>query len=134
MDPENGVQPMTRRAGDNTYSLVYNGELYNAPELKKELELCGHRFLTACDTEVLLVAFIEWGRACVDRFNGIFAFAVWDDEEQTLFAARDRLGVKPFFFPTRTDGFCSVRSLKPFSHIPIFPPKSAGRGWPRSSL
>lgn len=128
MDPENGVQPMTRRAGDNTYSLVYNGELYNAPELKKELELCGHRFLTACDTEVLLVAFIEWGRACVDRFNGIFAFAVWDDEEQTLFAARDRLGVKPFFY-SYTDGRLLFGSEpKAILAHPDFPAQISGEG------
>ena len=61
MDPENGAQPMVRKQGDYTYTIVYNGELYNAPELKKELELRGHHFRTTCDTEVLLVAFIEWG-------------------------------------------------------------------------
>ncbi len=99
MDPENGAQPMTRKYGDNTFfSLVYNGELYNAPELRKELEQRGHMFRTNCDTEVLLLAFIEWGRSCVDRFNGIFAFALWDEEAQTLFMARDRLGVKPLFY------------------------------------
>ncbi|NOV04034.1 asparagine synthase (glutamine-hydrolyzing) [Paenibacillus planticolens] len=98
MDPENGAQPMIRKQGDYTYTIVYNGELYNAPELKKELELRGHHFRTTCDTEVLLVAFMEWGRACVDRLNGIFAFAAWDDQEQSLFLVRDRLGVKPLFY------------------------------------
>lgn len=128
MDPENGAQPMTRRAGDNTYSLVYNGELYNAPELKKELELRGHRFQTTCDTEVLLVAFMEWGRACVDRFNGIFAFAVWDDEEQSLFVARDRLGVKPFFY-SYTDGRLLFGSEpKAILAHPDFPAQISGEG------
>ncbi|GMX66454.1 asparagine synthase (glutamine-hydrolyzing) [Paenibacillus elgii] len=98
MDPAGGAQPMTRKVGDNTITIVYNGELYNAPELKKELEQRGHRFTTTCDTEVLLVSFVEWGRACVDRLNGIFAFAIWDNEEQTLFLVRDRLGVKPLFY------------------------------------
>ena len=98
MDPANGAQPMSRKAGENTYVIVYNGELYNAPELRRELELRGHAFQTTCDTEVLLVSYIEWGKACVDRLNGIFAFAVWNDEEQSLFLARDRLGVKPLFY------------------------------------
>ncbi|WNR45806.1 asparagine synthase (glutamine-hydrolyzing) [Paenibacillus roseipurpureus] len=98
MDPENGAQPMIRKQGDYTYTIVYNGELYNAPELKKELELRGHQFRTTCDTEVLLVAFIEWGVACVDRLNGIFAFAAWNDQEQSLTLVRDRLGVKPLFY------------------------------------
>jgi len=98
MDPENGAQPMIRKQGDYTYTIVYNGELYNAPELKKELEGRGHHFRTTCDTEVLLVAFIEWGRACVDRLNGIFAFAAWNDQEQSLYLVRDRLGVKPLFY------------------------------------
>ena len=98
IDPENGAQPMTRRVEDHTFTLVYNGELYNAPELTIELLGLGHRFQSHCDTEVLLVAFIEWGPDCVHKFNGIFAFAVWDDARQRLFMARDRLGVKPLFY------------------------------------
>ncbi|MBP1995910.1 asparagine synthase (glutamine-hydrolyzing) [Paenibacillus eucommiae] len=98
IDPDNGSQPMIRKQGDNTFTLVYNGELYNALELKRELEQRGHVFQTTCDTEVLLVAFIEWGRDCVDRLNGIFAFAAWNDLEQSLFLVRDRLGVKPLFY------------------------------------
>lgn len=105
IDPENGAQPMLRTVEDQTYALVYNGELYNTLELRKELESRGHRFYTHCDTEVLLVAYIEWKEACVDRFNGIFAFAVWDDAEQKLFLARDRLGVKPLFYANRGGTF-----------------------------
>jgi len=105
MDPENGAQPMIRYTGDDQYVVVYNGELYNAPELKRELESRGRSFTTTCDTEVLLVAFMEWGRACVERFNGIFAFAIWDVTAQELFLARDRLGVKPLFFSNRDDLF-----------------------------
>src|SRR3569832_504493 len=98
MDPENGAQPMIRHAGGHTYVIVYNGELYNAPELRVELEGRGRIFTTNCDTEVLLDSYIEWGKACIERFNGIFAFAIWDSGEQHLFLARDRLGVKPLFF------------------------------------
>ncbi|WP_336784546.1 asparagine synthase (glutamine-hydrolyzing) [Paenibacillus sp. MMO-177] len=97
IDPENGAQPMIRRSGDDTYVVVYNGELYNALELRKELEDRGRTFTTHCDTEVLLVSYMEWGKACVERFNGIFAFAIWDVTEQEMFLARDRLGVKPLF-------------------------------------
>ncbi|MDP4095697.1 asparagine synthase (glutamine-hydrolyzing) [Paenibacillus sp. P96] len=104
MDPENGAQPMIRKQDDLTYTLVYNGELYNAPELKIELQQRGHVFLTKCDTEVLLASYIEWGPECVDRLNGIFAFAVWDEEKQHVFLARDRLGVKPLFFTEIQDG------------------------------
>lgn len=105
IDPENGAQPMIRYTGDDQYVVVYNGELYNAPELKKELMSRGRSFTTTCDTEVLLVSFMEWGRACVERFNGIFAFAIWDVTAQELFLARDRLGVKPLFFSKQDDLF-----------------------------
>ncbi|MFB9279153.1 asparagine synthase (glutamine-hydrolyzing) [Cohnella cellulosilytica] len=101
MDPAGGAQPMIRPAKDSDSHdcvLVYNGELYNAPELRKELESLGYRFRTTCDTEVLLQAYVEWGPDCVDRLNGIFAFAVWHTAEQKLFMARDRLGVKPLFY------------------------------------
>ncbi|MFM9280106.1 asparagine synthase (glutamine-hydrolyzing) [Paenibacillus jiagnxiensis] len=104
MDPENGAQPMIRKRDDYTYTLVYNGELYNAPELKIELRQRGHDFLTKCDTEVLLASYIEWGPDCVDRLNGIFAFGVWDEKRQHVFMARDRLGVKPLFYSEIQDG------------------------------
>lgn len=105
IDPENGAQPMMRRVGDYLYCIVYNGELYNARELRQELELKGHAFRTNCDTEVLLVAFIEWGRECTERLNGIFAFAVWSEKDQALFLARDRLGVKPLFYSFKNGMF-----------------------------
>jgi len=98
IDPENGAQPMYRTESDATYCIVYNGELYNTPELRRELETRGYSFRTNCDTEVLLVSYIEWKEQCVEKLNGIFAFAVWDDREQTLFMARDRVGVKPLFY------------------------------------
>ncbi|MBC8079722.1 MAG: asparagine synthase (glutamine-hydrolyzing) [Gorillibacterium sp.] len=98
IDPVNGKQPMIRGKGDKNCSIVYNGELYNALELRRELEGRGHRFQTHCDTEVLLLSYVEWGKACVDRLNGIFAFAIWDEAVEELFLVRDRLGVKPLFY------------------------------------
>ncbi|REJ18673.1 MAG: asparagine synthase (glutamine-hydrolyzing) [Paenibacillaceae bacterium] len=128
MDPENGAQPMIRHAGDNTFVIVYNGELYNAPELRRELEGRGHRFFTNCDTEVLLVAYIEWGPEALDRFNGIYAFAVWDARAERLFAARDRLGVKPFFY-AETDGlFLFGSEPKAILAHPSFEPEVGAEG------
>ncbi|MHA6533660.1 asparagine synthase (glutamine-hydrolyzing) [Paenibacillus sp. BAC0078] len=105
IDPENGAQPMIARHDDKVYAIVYNGELYNAPELKSELKQRGHHFLTECDTEVLLHAYIEWGPDCTVKLNGIFAFAVWDSLRDQVFLARDRLGVKPLFYSQVDDVF-----------------------------
>lgn len=105
IDPENGAQPMITRHEENVYAIVYNGELYNAPELKNELKQRGHQFRTQCDTEVLLHAYIEWGPECTDKLNGIFAFAVWDGLRDQVFLARDRLGVKPLFYSQVDDVF-----------------------------
>ncbi|MEI6949966.1 asparagine synthase (glutamine-hydrolyzing) [Paraflavisolibacter sp. H34] len=88
-------QPM---AFAGRYVLVHNGELYNYLELKQELERKGYRFTTLSDTEVLVAAYDAWGADCLQRFDGMFAFALWDEQEQELFAARDRLGEKPFFY------------------------------------
>ncbi len=98
VDIEGGVQPMTRTKNKLNYTLCYNGELYNTEDLRKDLLQRGYTFEGHSDTEVLLTSYIEWGERCIDRFNGIFAFGIWDDEKQSLFVARDRLGVKPFFY------------------------------------
>lgn len=98
VDAEGGRQPMVKRYGERTYVLTYNGELYNTAEIRADLEARGHRFDSYSDTEVLLVAFIEWGTHCVDHFNGIFAFGIWSEHNQSLFLARDRMGVKPLFY------------------------------------
>jgi asparagine synthase (glutamine-hydrolysing) len=82
--------------------LLHNGEIYNYVELREELRTRGHAFRSQTDTEVLLAAYREWGEACVERFNGIWAFAIWDPERRTLFASRDRFGVKPLYY--RLDG------------------------------
>lgn len=97
VDPAGGIQPMTKALGDNTYTIVYNGELYNTFEIKQELAEKGHAFFSHSDTEVLLSAYIEWGPSCLEKLNGIFAFGIWDEKKQRIFLARDRMGVKPLF-------------------------------------
>ena len=92
IDPLGGAQPMELEDGAKRFVMVYNGELYNTPELRAELERLGHRFRETSDTEVLIHAFAQWGEGCLERLNGIFSFAVWMAQERRLFLARDRLG------------------------------------------
>jgi asparagine synthase (glutamine-hydrolysing) len=87
---------------DGELQLLHNGEIYNYVELREELRAKGHRFTTGTDTEVILAAYREWGEACVERFNGMWAFVIWNGATRTLFCSRDRLGVKPFYY--RVDG------------------------------
>lgn len=112
IDIENGIQPMTTKYGENEYTLVYNGELYNTEEIRKELIECGHKFIGHSDTEVVLKSYIQWKEACLKKFNGIFAFAVWDDNEQRLFFARDRIGVKPLFYTIKNNSFIFASEIK----------------------
>lgn len=128
IDLEGGSQPMIRKAGNKTYVIVYNGELYNTSEIKSELESRGHRFLGSSDTEVLLASYIEWGPSCLDRLNGIFAFGVWDDIEQTLFVARDRMGVKPLFYALRNNSLLFASELKSLLANPLISPEIDGTG------
>jgi asparagine synthase (glutamine-hydrolysing) len=100
-DPANGHQPMV--TPDGRYTLVFNGAIYNFRDLRTELEAHGHGFLTQCDTEVLLAAYVQWGASCLPRLRGMFAFAVWDNREHTLFAARDALGIKPLYYARLQD-------------------------------
>jgi asparagine synthase (glutamine-hydrolysing) len=95
VDLEGGDQPLPNE--DGRLWVMQNGEIYNAPELRAELEAFGHRFETHCDTEVLVHAWEQWGTACLERLNGAFAFAVWDREKRELFLARDRFGIRPLF-------------------------------------
>jgi asparagine synthase (glutamine-hydrolysing) len=94
-----GHQPMTTL--DGRYVLSYNGEVYNYQELRLELESLGYHFRSRTDSEVVLNAYAEWGKDCVDRFNGMFAFAVWDKKEHCLFLARDRYGIKPLYYTVK---------------------------------
>ncbi len=112
VDPAGGGQPMTLERGGNTYVITYNGELYNTEDLRRELLARGHSFRGHSDTEVLLASFVEWGPACLERLNGIFAFGIWSAADERLFLARDRLGVKPLFFVQRGRGLLFASELK----------------------
>ena len=118
IDPAGGGQPM--RSRDGRYVLVHNGEIYNFRELRAELESLGFAFSTRSDTEVLLHGYAAWGDALPLRLDGMFAFAVWDTRERSLFAARDRLGVKPFFYSVRA-GLAFASTLAPFFALRDFP-------------
>lgn len=96
IDPEHGKQPMT--TGNGELTVVFNGAIYNYLELRRELVGKGHPIHSYSDTEVLLYAYHEWGEGCVDRFIGMFAFAIWDERQRRLFCARDRIGIKPFYY------------------------------------
>jgi asparagine synthase (glutamine-hydrolysing) len=111
-----GAQPMQR--GD--LWVTYNGEIYNYVELRSELEQRGERFCGQSDTEVLLAAYRTWGRDCLARFNGMFAFVIWDARKQTLFAARDRFGVKPLYYWNSGSGFAVASETKQFFSLPGF--------------
>lgn len=94
------------------YSIVYNGEIYNYRELRVMLELQGYRFRTQSDTEVILAAYDAWGTECLQQFDGMFAFAIWDEQKQQLFAARDRFGEKPFFYYADRELFMFASEMK----------------------
>ena len=103
------AQPMHYR---NRYSIVHNGEIYNYIELKEELVQKGYSFHTQSDTEVILAAYDHWDDECVEHFDGMFAFAIWDEDEQELFAARDRFGEKPFFYYFNNEQFIFASEMK----------------------
>ena len=93
IDIEGGHQPLFNE--DGSVAVTYNGEIYNFREVRQELEAKGHVFKTRCDTEIIVHGWEEWGEACVERFNGMFAFGVWDRNRDCVFLARDRIGIKP---------------------------------------
>ncbi|PKO88759.1 MAG: asparagine synthetase B [Betaproteobacteria bacterium HGW-Betaproteobacteria-12] len=119
IDLATGQQPLFNE--DGSVCVVFNGEIYNYQELVPQLEALGHRFHTRSDTEVIVHAWESWGEACVERFRGMFAFAVWDRNQQTLFLARDRLGVKPLHYALLDDGsFIFGSELKVVTAHPAF--------------
>src|SRR5205807_2787262 len=91
-----GHEPMSDATG--RIWLTYNGEIYNFKTLRRELESLGHSFKSNTDAEVIIYAYLEWGRECVEKFNGMFAFAIWDSQDESLFIARDRVGIKPLYY------------------------------------
>lgn len=112
-----GHQPMA--SGDQKYWLVYNGEIYNYLELTAELVDLGYQFRSHSDTEMILAAYQAWGYACLDRFNGMFAFLLWDSSKQLLWAARDRFGVKPLYIWEQSPNFIAFASeIKQFTKLP----------------
>lgn len=105
-----GKQPMTTES--ERYFIVYNGEIYNFIELREELQLLGYHFRSNTDTEVVLNAYIEWKEKCLDKFNGMWAFAIYDRYEKRLFLSRDRFGVKPLFYAKVGDGIAFASEMK----------------------
>ncbi|MEG6572707.1 asparagine synthase (glutamine-hydrolyzing) [[Clostridium] cellulosi] len=122
VDPEGGKQPMKKEIGGNEYIIVYNGELYNTEDLRQELLKEGYEFDSYSDTEVLLTSYICWGESCVERLNGIFAFAVYDKSRESVFLARDPLGVKPLFFSRRGSSLIFGSEIKTLLAHPYIEP------------
>ncbi|MCP5366094.1 MAG: amidotransferase 1, exosortase A system-associated [Hyphomicrobiales bacterium] len=120
IDLSSGQQPMYN--DDNSVVIVYNGEVYNYQALATELRAMGYTFKTNCDTEVILRGYEAWGEKCVERLRGMFAFAIWDQRNETLFLARDRLGIKPVYYAHLADGTVlfgsELKSILPYPDLP----------------
>src|SRR5262249_334156 len=108
---DTGKQPMHYL---DHYTIVHNGEIYNYIELKEALLKKGYQFRSSSDTEVILAAYDCYGEKCVEHFDGMFAFAIWDEKEQTLFATRDRFGEKPFYYFYDKEQFIFASEMKAF--------------------
>lgn len=111
-----GSQPM--QTEDGALSITFNGEIYNYLEIRRELQRLGHRFKSQTDTEVILRSYRQWGTDCLRRFNGMWAFALWDAPKQTLICSRDRFGVKPFYYYIGTDAFVFGSEIKQLLEYP----------------
>lgn len=116
IDLAGGAQPM--HSADGRYHVTFNGEIYNFPELRKELEARGQRFRTTSDTEIILAGWQVWGHDCLRHFDGMFAFALWDAQEKRLFCARDRFGKKPFFYTLQQGRFFFASELTALTTLP----------------
>ena len=119
-----GTQPMLRKRDGKTFGIVYNGEIYNAEELKADLLRRDCRFETTCDTEVILCGYMEYGMEVAKKLNGIFAFAIWDESRDALFLCRDRMGVKPLFYAIKGDALVFGSEPKALFAHPQIPPKA----------
>lgn len=119
IDLDGGAQPMSNE--DGTLQIVFNGEIYNFVELRKELEAFGHTFATRSDTEVIVHAYEQWGVDCVKRLNGMFAFAIWDRKTRELFLARDHLGIKPLYYVQIENRLLFASEIKALMQDPSCP-------------
>ncbi|MDF2589486.1 MAG: Asparagine synthetase [Anaerocolumna sp.] len=128
IDLANGKQPMTRYAAGNAFTIVYNGELYNTDELRNDLKQKGWSFMTTCDTEVILVGFMEYGHEFVEKLNGIYAFAIWDERKDTISLFRDRLGIKPLFYTVNNETLVFGSELKVLFEYPNVKPQVDAKG------
>ena len=128
IDPKKGKQPMTTVHNNIHYTICYNGELYNTNELKHKLKSEGVTFETESDTEVVLKAYIRWGEKSLDLFNGIFAFVIFSPEKRELFVARDKMGVKPFFYAERKGSFIFASEIKTLLCHPDIKPEIDSTG------
>lgn len=123
IDPAGGAQPMTVEHDGARYTIVYNGEIYNTPELNAELRNAGIELRTHADTETVLWSYVLWGDACPEKLNGIFAFAVYDEAKRRLFVCRDRLGVKPFYYAWADGVFLFASEIKSLLAYPGIRPE-----------
>jgi asparagine synthase (glutamine-hydrolysing) len=126
IDIAGGRQPMT--AANCRLAMVYNGEIYNFAALRRELEVAGRAFSTRSDSEVLLTGYLHWGKAVVERLDGMFAFAIHDAQDGSVFLARDRLGIKPLFWGEHAGGLVAASTLAPFFELTSFPKKLDAEG------
>ena len=129
IDPDNGRQPMERALGTARFVLTYNGELYNTPQLRRDLKAQGYQFTTRTDTEALLYACMEYGEDVGRHLEGIYAFVLWDGLKRKFFACRDRFGVKPFFYVNRGTEFIFASELKALFQYPGLEPRADGDTW-----
>lgn len=118
IDIEKGKQPMSYRVDEITYTIVYNGQIYNSKELKKELEEKGFEFKTNSDTEVILKAYVCYGKEVCKKLNGIFGFGIWNDKKGELFLARDHFGIKPLYYSFFEDNFIFSSEIKAILEFP----------------
>lgn len=116
IDLSSGQQPML--SDDSNYVLIFNGEIYNFKSIRKELEQLGHSFHSHSDTEVILHAYMQWDERCVEKLQGMFTFAIWNKAEQSLFIARDRLGIKPLFYAIINETLYFASELKSIALVP----------------
>ena len=129
IDIDGGKQPMRRTVNGNEFVITYNGELYNAEELRQELKSKGYSFSTTSDTEVLLFTYIEYREKCAEKLNGIFSFAIYDSQREICYACRDRFGVKPFFYFVKDSTFIFGSEVKAIFAYPGIKPELDNNGF-----